>query len=60
MAESAKPAEKPAEKPKVFTKMRNVSKQTLQLESGTLLPEKATTYNTAEFSTLHMFLEGIE
>lgn len=47
-------------KPKVFTKMRNISKQTLQLASGALPPEKTTSYNAAEFSTLHMFLEGVE
>jgi hypothetical protein len=60
MAETNKPAEKPAEKPKGFTKMRNVSTQTLQLASGALLPEKTVAYNAAEFSTLHMFLEGVE
>ena len=60
MVESAKPTEKPTEKPRVFTKMRNVSNQTLQLASGALLPEKTTAYNAAEFSTLHMFLEGVE
>jgi hypothetical protein len=47
-------------KPKGFTKMRNVSKQTLQLASGTLLPDKTALFNAAEFSTLHMFLEGVE
>lgn len=49
-----------ATKPKVFTKMRNISKQTLQLASGALPPEKTAAYNAAEFSTLHMFLEGVE
>lgn len=64
MAETIKPNAKEAaelaEKPKVFSKMRNISKQTLQLESGALPPEKTTAYNAAEFSTLHMFLEGVE
>lgn len=53
-------AKESAEKPKGFTKMRNISKQTLQLASGALLPEKTAAYNAAEFSTLHMFLEGVE
>jgi hypothetical protein len=53
-------AKEAAKKPKVFTKMRNVSNQTLQLTSGALLPEKTAMYNAAEFSTLHMFLEGVE
>jgi hypothetical protein len=48
------------EKPKGFTKMRNISKQTLQLTVGSLLPEKTTAYDAAEFSTLFMFLEGVE
>lgn len=66
MAEIIKPnakeaAEKEAaDKPKVFTKMRNKSKQTLQLTVGALAPEKTAAYNAAEFSTLHMFLEGVE
>lgn len=48
------------EKPKVFTKMRNISQRTLQLASGPLHPDKTTQYNAAEFSTLYMFLEGVE
>lgn len=53
-------APKAPEAQKGFTKMRNISTQTLQLASGALLPEKVTEYNAAEFSTLHMFLEGVE
>lgn len=53
-------AKEAATKPKIFTKMRNVSKQTLQLASGPLCPDETTQYNAAEFSTLYMFLEGVE
>jgi hypothetical protein len=59
MAELPKKVE-PLVEPKGFTKMRNKSKQILQLASGALAPEKTAAYNAAEFSTLYMFLEGVE
>jgi len=43
-----------------FTKMRNISDKTLQLSNGALPPGKTTDFNAAEFSTLHMFLEGVK
>ena len=60
MPEVIKKPSEPAVEPKGFTKMRNISKQTLHLTSGPLPPDKTAKYDIAEFTTLHMFLEGVE
>ena len=59
MAEVAKVKEV-VEKPKGFTKMRNISGNTLQLTCGAVAPKEEVPLNEAELSTLHMFLEGVK
>ena len=61
MVEQIKPPVKPPIEPPVkFTKMRNTSNKILQLSCGAVAPGKEVAFNVAEFSTLHMLLEGVE
>ena len=60
MAELPKKAPEVVEVPKVFTKMKNISEQTLQLTCGAVKPNEVVDVNIGELSTLCLVLEGVE